>query len=160
VNPMAKAFWMGLERSNDFIGYFTTGMEGSDWLEQTPGIPNPAIWILGHLAQSRARFLEMLTGETKHEAGWDELFGMGVELRDPSAYPSADACREVLEARLADLKSYLETATEEDLEGPPCVPSEYFKSKASVLSLLTHHEAHHSGVLSMIRRSLGNERLI
>lgn len=158
--PAAKAFRMGLERSDLFIRYFTTGMEGDDWLQQPAGVPNPAIWILGHLAHSRAGLLEMLTGKRIYEEGWDGLFDMGAEPREPSEYPGVDACRAVLDARLADLKAYLDTATEEDLEGSPCTDSEYFKTKAAVFAHLTHHEAHHTGALSMIRRLLGKGRLI
>jgi len=160
MNSTAKAFWMGMKQSNAFIDYFTTGMEGEDWLQKPAGVPNAAIWILGHLAHSRARFLALLTGQMHLEEGWEAFFGMGVEPQDPSSYPNVETCRAVLDARLQDLKEYLETATEEDLEGPVCMPSEYFKTKSAVLVLLTHHEAHHTGALSMIRRALGKDRVI
>ena len=32
MNSTAKVLWLGLERSNRFIDYFTTGMNGDDWL--------------------------------------------------------------------------------------------------------------------------------
>ena len=159
MNPTAHALWLGLERSNAFIDTFSAGLEDGDWFRRPPGLPNPAIWILGHLAHTRARFLELLTGEEVQEAGWNDLFNMGTEPRDPGNYPSVEACRAALDARLEDLKAYLETATVEDLQGPPSVPSEYFDSKASMLVFLTHHEAHHTGGLSMSRRLLGKGRL-
>ena len=102
----------------------------------------------------------MLTGIETYEEGWHELFEGGLEPRDPKEYPSVEACRAVLEARLSDLKAYLETATQEDLEGPTCTDSKHFKTKASAIVHLSHHEAHHTGALSMIRRLLGKERLI
>ncbi|MBE0636527.1 DinB family protein [Candidatus Bipolaricaulota bacterium] len=160
MNSTANAYWMGLKRSNGFIETFTAGMEGDDWLQRPAGIPNPAIWTLGHLAQSRAEFLEMLTGRQVYEAGWAELFGMGADPQDASVYPNVETCRAVLDARMRNLKEYLETASEEDLEGPPCTLSNYFKTKASVLVHLSHHEAHHTGALSMIRRALGKDRMI
>lgn len=160
MNSTAKAYWIGLKRSNSFIDFFTTGMEGDDWLQQPERIPNPAIWILGHLAQSRAGFLEMLTGKQTCEEGWAELFGLGVDPQDPSVYPDVETCRAVLDARLLDLQNYLETASEEDLESPPCTPSKFFRTKASVCVHLSHHEAHHTGALSMIRRMLGKDRII
>jgi len=160
MNSTAKAFWLGLERSNEFIDYFTTGMVGDDWLRKPAGMPNPAIWIIGHLALSRASFLEQLTGARTYEDGWKELFALGVEPQDPSSYPDIETCRAVLKARLIDLKRYLETASEEDLDAPPSNPSRSFKTKADVLVLLTHHEAHHTGALSLLRRMLGKERLI
>jgi uncharacterized damage-inducible protein DinB len=160
VNSTAKAYWIGLKRSNGFIDYFTEGMEGDDWLRRPEGIPNPAIWVIGHLAQTRAGLLQMLTGLEKYEEGWDKLYGMGVEPQDASVYPDVETCRAVLDARMNDLKNYLETAREEDLESPPCTPSNFFKTKASVLAHLSHHEAHHTGALSMIRRLLGKDRLL
>jgi len=159
LNPTAEALWLGLERSNAFIDTFSTGLEGDDWYQKPDGLPNPAIWILGHLAHSRAKFLKMLVGKPMHDESWDELFDMGTEPRDPKEYPGVEVCREALDGQYARLKAYLETATEEDLQGPPAVPSEYFKTKASVLSFLTIHEAHHTGALSMVRRLLGKDRL-
>lgn len=160
MNSTANAFWMGIEKSHAFIDYFTTGMEGDDWLHTPCGVPNCALWILGHLAHSRAGFLEMLTGERIYEDGWDPRFDIGVEPQDPRTLPDVGTCRAALDARLLDLKSYLETADEEDLEGPLCTPSTFFNTKASVLAHLTVHEAHHTGALSMIRRLLGKERLV
>ena len=116
--------------------------------------------ILGYLAHSRAGFLEMLTGQQSYEAGWDELFGMGIDPQDPSLYPDVATCRAVLDARLLDLKTYLETASEADLDAPPNMSSRHFKTKAEVLVHMTHHEAHHTGALSILRRMLGKERLI
>jgi len=85
---------------------------------------------------------------------------MGIDPRDPSNYPDVETCRVVLDARLRDLKSYLETASEADLDSPPCVSSEFFKTKAAVLVQLSHHEAHHTGALSLVRRLLGEERIV
>lgn len=159
MNPTAHAFWMGLKRSNSFIDFFTQEMEGDDWLKRPGSVPNPAIWILGHLAQSRAGFLEMLTGEQRYEEGWAALFGMGVDPQDARGYPDVDTCRAVLDGRLQDLGQFLETVSEADLESPPCTPSKFFKTKASVLVHLSHHEAHHTGALSLIRRLLGKDRV-
>ncbi len=160
MNRMAEAFMLGLQRSDGFIRFFTSGMEGEDWLSRPAGATNSAIWILGHLAQSRANFLELLTGEKTQEEGWEDLFGLGVERQDPSAYPDVETIRAALTARMDDLTAYLESASEEELEGPPAIPSKSFETKADVLVHMTHHEAHHTGALSMLRRQLGKERLI
>ena len=157
---MAKAYWTGLERSNTFIQWFTKGMEGDDWLQRPSGIPSSAIWILGHLASSRSYFYLCLTGKETFEPGWGELFGMGTEQQDPSNYPSVEEIRTVLDARLADFKEYLETATVEDIESPTVIDEEDHGTKARVLAMTIAHEAHHTGALSMIRRLLGKERLV
>ena len=159
MNPTAHALWLGLERSNAFIEMFSTGIEGDDWYQKPEGLPNPAIWILGHLAHSRAKFLKLVLGKQLYDENWDELFDMGTEPRDPREYPGVEVCRAALDAQFAQLKAYLEAATEEDLQSPPAVPSEYFKTKVSVIAFLTVHEAHHTGTLSMTRRVLGKDRL-
>ena len=160
MNPAANAYWTGLERSNIFINWFTKGMEGDDWIQHPSGIPSSALWILGHLANSRSYFYLCLTGEETFEPGWGELFGMGTEQQDPSKYPSVEEIRAVLDARLADLKAYLNAASLEDIEGPTAIQQPDHETKAHVLAMAIAHEAHHTGSLSMIRRLLGKDRLV
>ncbi|MCP4584154.1 MAG: DinB family protein [candidate division Zixibacteria bacterium] len=160
MDRMAEALWFGLERSNLFIGFFSQGMVGEDWLRRPPGVPNPAIWTLGHLAYQRALVLEMLTGKRTYDETWVELFEMGCEVREPEHYPDEVTCRAFLDARLQDLKAYLDTADAEDLDSPPCLPSKFFKTKAAVLVHLTHHEAHHTGNLALLRRLLGKDKVL
>ena len=160
MDPTANAYWKGLKRSNSFINWFTKGMEGDDWFQRPAGIPSSAIWTLGHLANSRSYFYLCLTGKETFEPGWPELFGMGTGPQDSSEYPSVDEIRTVLDARLADLKAYLETASLEDIEGPTAISEPDFETKAEVLAQAIAHEAHHTGALSMIRRLLGKDRLV
>ncbi|MBU0595754.1 DinB family protein [Candidatus Bipolaricaulota bacterium] len=160
MNPAAKAYWLGLKRSDGFVRFFTSGLEGDDWFKQPCGAPNPPIWILGHLAHSRAQFLEILTGERVYDEGWHDLFAMGVEPQSASSYPSVETIRSILGARKSDLNGYLETANEEDLESPPATSSCSLKTKAEALAHLSHHEVHHTGTLSLLRRQLGKDRLV
>jgi len=160
MDPAASAYRKGLERSDTFIRWFTKGMKGDDWFQRPGGIPSAAIWILGHLANSRSYFYLCLTGEETFEPGWPELFGMGTGPRDPSDYPSVEEIKSVLDARLADLKTYLETASAEGFERPPAIDEPDHKTKGHVLAMAIAHEAHHTGALSMIRRLLGKDRLV
>ena len=160
MNSVAQAFWLGLQRSSGFITFFTRGMEGEDWYHQPPGAPNPPIWILGHLAYSRAQVLELLTGKSVYEEGWADRLAIGVEPQDATTYPDVDSCLRVLDARLKDLRSFLDSVSEEELSSPPSIPSRFFTTKMDVLIHLSHHEAHHTGSLSLLRRMRGHERLI
>jgi uncharacterized damage-inducible protein DinB len=161
MDEMAKAFSLGLERANRFLGYFGDDLEGDDWYVRPAGVPNPAIWILGHMAYYRGTFLELLTGERVVPEGWCELFAMGCQpLEDPHGYPDAAECREVMETSLARLRAYLETATTAELELPPRLESRYLKTRGDVLSHLSHHEAYHTGSLNLLRRLLGKEKVI
>lgn len=158
--PMAKALWLGLERSNMFIEFFSSGLEGDDWLQTPPGFANSPIWHVGHLAYHRGLFLEQLTGKRTYDDSWKPLFDIGCDPVDPRKYPDIETCREFLKARLEDFKSYFEKVTVEELESPLDPPTKFFPTKAALLVHFTHHEAHHTGVLSAIRRSLGKEKLI
>ena len=160
MNPVAKVFLQGIERSNMFIDVFTSGMEGEDWLRQPGGAPNCALWHLGHLAHQRGRFLEMLTGREHCEAEWGVLFDLGSPPCDGSALPDLETCRRVLDARLADLRTWLETAGKEDMAAPPARGTNFFPRRADALSHLSHHEAHHTGCLSMLRRMQGKDKVI
>ena len=168
MNPSARVLWNGLKRSNSFIDIFSQGLEGDDWTERPCGLPNSALWILGHLALNRAFFLGMLWDSFSADAEWGPdfqmdtwgpLFGMGEEPQPADRYPDLATCRAVLEKGLDAVKSYLENATLDDLDAPPCISSSFLKTKTQVIVHMTHHESHHTGSLSMIRRLLGKERL-
>jgi len=160
MDPMARAFALGLERSHLFVDLFTQGLEGDDWHRRPPGFPNSALWTLGHLAHTRGGFLVLLTGRETRDPAWKPLFDLGCEPRDAAAYPDVDVCRAFLDERLADLQAYLATATHRELEAPLDPPNRFFATGAGALAHLTHHEAHHTGCLSMLRRALGKDKVI
>ena len=93
MNPMAKAFWLGLERSNMFIELFSREITGKEWLLRPPGVPNSAIWTIGHLAFQRARMLELLTGQRTYDEKWVPLFKLDCESVDAGLYPEIEICR-------------------------------------------------------------------
>ncbi len=160
MEPMAKAIWLSYERSDLFIEFFSKGMSGEDFLACPEGTANPAIWIYGHLAYHRGYLLELLTGKKMNDEEATAQFGMGCEPVDYSAYPSVEASRTLMFDRLQVIRSYLEIATQADLELAPCAEQEYFETKLAALVHLTLHEAHHTGCLSALRQRLGKDRLV
>lgn len=157
---MAKAFQMGIERSAKFVEVFTRGLEGEDWYAQPPGIPNPAIWTLGHIAYHRGLFYELVSGRRTYPDDWRGLFGMGCEpLPDPRAYPGVETCHAYLNEAYELLVGYLESVTARELAAKPTIESRFLPTKADVLAHLVCHEAHHTGNLALVRRLLGKERL-
>lgn len=158
---MAKAFRMGIERSAKFVEVFTRGLEGEDWYLQPAGVPNPAIWTLGHIAYHRGLFYEMVSGRRTYPDAWEGLFGMGCEpLADPHGYPDVEACRAYLNEGFELLVGYLESATVEDLAAKPTIESRFLPTRADVLAHLVSHEAHHTGSLALLRRLLGKGRIV
>lgn len=158
---MAKAFRMGIERSAKFVEVFTRGLEGEDWYAQPQGVPNPAIWTLGHIAYHRGLFYELVSGQRTYPDDWRGLFGMGCEpLADPHAYPSVETCQAYLSEAFELLVGYLDSATARDLAARPTIESRFLPTKADVLAHLVSHEAHHTGNLAAVRRLLGKEKVI
>lgn len=161
MDGMGKAFWLGLQRSARFVELFSAGLEGEDWYARPAGVPNTAIWTLGHLAYHRCLFLELLTGERVYPEAWRGWFEMGsTPLPDPHGYPDVATCRTYLDLALAKLEAYLESVAEADLAAPPLRPSRFLATKADVLAHAAAHEAHHTGSLALLRRLLGKERVI
>jgi len=167
--PAAENLWKGMERSQSFIEIFTHGLDGDDWTARMEGIPNTALWILGHLALTRGYFLGLLSESFSADEAWGPAFkmdewgpmlGMGVEPKDSDALPDPETCFDILQKGMDSIHAYLETATLEDLDAPPCHPTDpYLKSKAQIVVHMAHHESHHTGALSMIRRRLGKDRM-
>lgn len=161
MQGMAKAFLMSVERSGRFVEVFTRGLEGEDWYAQPPGVPNPAIWTLGHIAYHRGLFYEMVTGERTYPHEWKALFDMGcTPLADPHGYPAVGECLAYMERLLGLWRAYLGSATDEELAaaGPHCVPR--LPTRADVVCHCAAHEAHHTGNLTLVRRLLGKDRLV
>jgi uncharacterized damage-inducible protein DinB len=160
MDGMAEAFWLGLQRSDRFITVFTSRLEEEDWRRTPPGFSNCALWTLGHLAYYRARFLELLTDQRRYDESWSQRFSKGCAPSSPEELPDLATCRTFLEACLEDWHSYLEQADDAELRGPLPEPSTFFASRAELLAHLTHHEAHHTGCLSMLSRALGKDPVL
>ncbi|HPS78689.1 MAG TPA: DinB family protein [Thermoanaerobaculaceae bacterium] len=161
MQGMAKAFLMGIERSARFVEVFTRGLEGEDWYARPAGVPNPAIWTLGHIAYHRGLFYEMVTGERTYPEPWKALFDMGcTALGDPHGYPGVEECLAYMERTLGLWRTYLESASDEELAAstPSCVPR--LPTRAAVLSHCAVHESHHTGSLAIARRLLGKDRVV
>jgi uncharacterized damage-inducible protein DinB len=160
MDPMAKALWLGLERSDMFIETFTSRLSGDDWTALPPDLPNCALWTLGHLAYHRGLFLYLLNGQRTWDERWPALFGLGCPPAECDQLPGVDECRAVLAERRQDLTAWLEKATTAMLKSPPVESSRFFATKAEVLVHLSHHEAHHTECLSMASRLLGRDKVI
>lgn len=160
MDGMAEAFWLGLQRSDRFIQVFSSKLEGGDWLSTPPGFPNCALWIVGHMAYYRGAFLSLATGRPGPDEDWARRFGKGCPPALPQDLPDLGRCQAELEKGLRNWQDTLGKATEDWLRAPLPQPSPFFETRAELLAHLTHHEAHHTGCLSMLSRSLGKERVI
>ena len=134
------------------------GMNRDTLLTRPGARSNSAMWVAGHLVQSRARLINVLGG--KRELPWPELFRTGSTIADPTAYPDgADIIAQWRELT-SDLMSRLESLGPADLtrESPPRVASPDGTLRGAI-SLFAFHEGYHVGQLGFLRKWLGQSPL-
>jgi hypothetical protein len=122
------------------------------------GINHPA-WVVGHLAWTADRALEVLGGSATLPADWPALFGRGsTPTASRSAYASKDELLRALEEGYEHLRQRVKSATPEQLSQPTTnrlaretLPT----SKEFIAFLLSGHFGVHLGQLSTWRRLIG-----
>ncbi len=152
------------------IGKSTLDLARRSTLKLIDGIPpeklchrpvpgaNHAAWVMGHLASADNYFATTLgERESVLDKSWDELFGMGSEVKDdPSAYPSLDDLKAGLERARQALIETFKSMDEQKLQSPtPEDWRNFAPTYAAVMPSVAFHEGFHAGQLSAVRRSLG-----
>ena len=130
-----------------------------DTLLTRPGArSNSALWVAGHLVQSRARLINILGGS--RELPWPELFRTGSTIVDPTAYPDAPAIIAQWRELTDDLMRRLDTVDAAALAGdaPPRVASQDGTLRGAI-ALFAFHEGYHVGQLGFLRKWLGHSSL-
>ncbi len=119
---------------------------------------NPAMWVAGHLVQSRARLINILGGS--RQLPWPELFRTGSTIVDANAYPDAAAIAAMWKELTAELMQRLEALGPDALaaNAPPRIASPDGSLRGAV-ALLAFHEGYHVGQLGFIRKLLGHSSL-
>ena len=134
------------------------GMDRDALLTRPSARSNPAIWIAGHLVQSRARLINVLGGSLA--LPWPDLFRTGSVVGDPAAFPDADAIIEKWRELTDDLMRRLERLSPDDLvrESPPRSDPSGLATRGAI-SLFAFHEGYHVGQLGFLRKWLGHSPL-
>ena len=123
------------------------------WQQPTPR-SNSMLWIYAHMAVVRGRLLKALGDD--YNTGWDETFGRGAALRDPSAYPSREKIQQVSREVNSRLFARLAALTDADLSRPatgPLPPA--VQTVADQISFIAMHDSYHVGQLAYVRKALG-----
>ncbi len=122
------------------------------------GVNHPA-WVLGHLAWTADRALEMLGAPALLPAEWAALFGRG---STPSAsrfaYASKEDLLRAVEAGYEELRQKVRSASPEKLAQPttnPLAKETLPTLKEMVAFLLCGHMGVHLGQISAWRRLIG-----
>jgi hypothetical protein len=122
------------------------------------GVNHPA-WILGHLAWTADRALEMLGESETLPAEWASLFGRGsVPSSSRDAYASKDELLRAVDAGYQQLRQRAASAIPEQLSRPttnPLMKETLPTLKELIAFVLSGHMGMHLGQLSSWRRVIG-----
>jgi hypothetical protein len=134
------------------------GMDRDTLLTRPGARSNSAMWVAGHLVQSRARLINVLGGS--RELPWPELFRTGSTVADPAAYPEAPAIVAQWRELTEELMRRIESLGPADLAGaaPPRVASPDGSLRGAI-ALFAFHEGYHTGQLGFLRKWLGHSSL-
>lgn len=112
---------------------------------------NPMLWVVGHIAQTRAILLGLI-GQP-FETGWGDLFARGSSIGDRDKYPAIEQIRRVLAEINENLYPALQSLDEERLAQPfPGVPG---RTGADQIAGFAMHDSYHVGQLAYVRKGLG-----
>lgn len=145
-----------------FTHNMTAGMvkdwPADKWTAQVPGLPNHALWTLGHLATSMP-FFAAVAGVSVGALpeGYDALFGMGSKpTGDSAAYPPAVEVIAQYERTFREFCAAIEKLSDAELAEPSAkVDSGIVKLKLDALSRAAWHEGWHAGQVSLTRKAIG-----
>jgi hypothetical protein len=130
-------------------------------VSQAPGIPNHALWTLGHLAVTNGWMHSLLTGTPSLvPSSYDAMFNMGTTPhQDAASYPSFDEVKKFYDESFEQILGVIRTMNDEQLFTPTVTDSHGFvTSKIDTLAKTAWHEGWHIGQLVDLRRALGIER--
>lgn len=170
----ARALADAMRATKPFVTRFLSGFDDENRTRQTPGLPNHAVWCMGHLALTMHRFAERFDGQGL--PGSDYVTGDGTAgdaqrfdtesvcfgstpFDDPAIYPTMDRGRAVFEGaidRCADAIASLDDAGLDEVQ--PWGKGEF--KVAELAARIIFHNGTHAGQIADLRRALELPRVI
>lgn len=148
---------------------FLAGFDGRAGVRQAPGLPNHAVWCLGHCALTMHRLASRLDGGPLPEDAFVSGDGRGGDAErfdtesvsyastpedEASRYPGPARARVIFEAAAARLASAVASATPERLgEGMRWGDAEH--PIGELVARVVFHNGTHAGQIVDLRRALG-----
>jgi uncharacterized damage-inducible protein DinB len=142
-----------------FLEQQVADLSDEDMIAQPPGVPNHAVWTLGHIIHSCQAMALELGVESWLPSDWEGRFGYGSV---PSSRHSDQLSKKALLGALTEASRRLRTALaeldEKALADP--LPDEEarrtFPTKGhALLQVVAAHTAFHAGQLAAWRRAIG-----
>ena len=149
-----------LDRSLAFMRNLVADLSDDEMVLQPPGVPNHAVWTLGHVIHSCQAIAGELGVAPWLPNDWESRFGYG---SSPDAAPVSPGWRKAaLLASLADAGDRLRAvllAIDERRLGDP-LPDENARETLptlgdALLQVVSAHTAFHAGQLAAWRRAIG-----
>lgn len=131
----------------------------ADARQSPAGDSNSILWLVGHLANTRCRLLEMLGVDRAPR--WPEFFSRGANPADRDKHPALD---EVL-SEWRDVSASLSKRLEEigDAELSAKCPRDFpiaDKTMRGAITFLAYHEGYHVGQMAYLRKLFGKGQLV
>jgi uncharacterized damage-inducible protein DinB len=148
------------DRSLTFMREVVADLSDEEMVLQPAGVPNHAVWTLGHVIHSCQAMAGELGVAPWLPDDWESRFGYG---SSPDTVPASQGSRKAaLLAALADASNRLRTvllATDEGRLGDP-LPDEKARETLptlgdALLQVVCAHTAFHAGQLAAWRRAIG-----
>ena len=153
---------------------FLVGFDEDSRVAQAPGLPNHAIWLLGHCGFSMNRVAAEFDGGSVPESFYVEGDGTGGDrerfdissirigsrpVANPSMYPTLEQGRSCLKAAIDRLSAAAGNQTSEWLDQELDMHGTRLTRGEQVIRLCFHN-GYHAGQLGDLRRALGMPRVI
>ena len=138
-----------------FMEESVADLSAREMVEQPAGVPNHAMWTLGHITYSCQGMAVELKAAPWLPDDWESRFGYGsTPSPDLSHYPDKSRMLELLADAADRLRAALAGMQEADVRRP--LPDESMPTMAHLLlQVVVAHTAFHAGQLAMWRRALG-----
>ncbi|KPK65195.1 MAG: hypothetical protein AMS21_05390 [Gemmatimonas sp. SG8_38_2] len=150
-----------LVRTFDYITAFieqsVADLSDHEMVMQPDGVPNHAMWTLGHMIYSCQGIAAELGSELWLPAAWESHFGYGSEpLPDRGKYPSKSELSKLFTDSTNRLRETLLNTDESVLRR--ALPDDTLPTMGHLLlQVVVGHNAYHAGQLAVWRRAIGKE---
>lgn len=132
----------------------------SESLVCLPGNPNHIRWLTGHILGSVAVRQRIVGGPLTIPGEWDKLFARGGAVpADVAAMPPMAELRDSLTKFWAEEQKAISGLTDDYLSAEADILMGWKAVRFDAALFFLSHEFYHAGQISLIRRSLGRDRM-
>jgi hypothetical protein len=140
-----------------FVVQSVDDLSDEDMIRQPPGVPNHAMWTMGHIVHSCQGMATELGVEPWLHEEWESAFGYGsTPSPDGELYPGKAEMKALFADAAIRLCDAVRSADESTLGRT--LPDEDFPTLGHILfQVVAAHTAYHAGQLAVWRRAMGKE---